>query len=287
MKLIPEWEAHDKCLMAWPCNKNLYKEIIKDARLEMAHLANCISDEETVYMYCNKEDYNDCKKYINNQKINIIQLELDDSWMRDIAPIFIKGDNELKCINFNFNGYGKYPNYFNDNKVGEYISNQFSITSYLNDLTDLNSIIWIPEGLMDDDTDGHIDNILCPIGNRKYLIAKSYDLDDLNSKNLTKSKSIILSNLSSTDSNIELIDIPLPSKIVVNDKKLIASYINFYFSKNKIFVPKFNVKEDEMVYDIFKDIFKDKKIEMIETSHINYGGGNIHCVTMNVPKNVS
>ena len=85
----------------------------------------------------------------------------------------------------------------------------------------------------------------------------------------------------------ELIDIPLPSKIVVNDKKLIASYINFYFSKHKIFVPKFNVKEDEMVYDIFKDIFKDKKIEMIETSHINYGGGNIHCVTMNVPKNVN
>ena len=238
MKLIPEWEAHDKCLMAWPCNKNLYNEIIKNARSEMAYLANCISDEETVYMYCNKEDYNECKSYINNQKINIIQLELDDSWMRDIAPIFIKEDNELKCINFNFNGYGKYPNYFNDNKVGEYISNQFSITSYLNDLTleggaitydeygnlfttesvllnpnrnnpekakieqtltslfDLNSIIWIPEGLKDDDTDGHIDNILCPIGNRKYLIAKSYDLDDLNSNNLIKIKSIIQSNLS-------------------------------------------------------------------------------------------
>ena len=56
MKLIPEWEVHDKCLMAWPCNKNLYNGIIKDARLEMANLANCISDEETVYMYCNKED---------------------------------------------------------------------------------------------------------------------------------------------------------------------------------------------------------------------------------------
>ena len=96
------------------------------------------------------------------------------------------------------------------------------IEQTLTSLFDLNSIIWIPEGLKDDDTDGHIDNILCPIGNRKYLIAKSYDLDDLNSKNLTKSKSTILSNLSSTDSNIELIDMPLPSKIVVNDKKLIA-----------------------------------------------------------------
>ena len=154
-------------------------------------------------------------------------------------------------------------------------------------LFDLNSLIWIPEGLKDDDTDGHIDNILCPIGNGKYLIAKSLDLDDSNSKNLIESKSIILSNLSNSDRNIELIDIPLPSKIIVNDKKLVASYINFYFSKSKVFIPKFNVKEDEMVYDIFKDIFKDKKIEMIETSHINYGGGNIHCVTMNVPENVN
>ena len=51
-----------------------------------------------------------------------------------------------------------------------------------------------------------------------------------------------------------------------------------------IFLPKFNVKEDELVYDIFKSLYKDKNIKMIETKNINYGGGNIHCVTMNVPK---
>ena len=59
---------------------------------------------------------------------------------------------------------------------------------------------------------------------------------------------------------------------------------NFYFCKNSLIIPKFNTDEDLQVYDIFQSIFPNKKIKMIETTYINYGGGNIHCVTMNVPK---
>ena len=58
----------------------------------------------------------------------------------------------------------------------------------------------------------------------------------------------------------------------------------FYFTNNKIILPKFNVKEDHEVEKIFEDLFPTKEIVMIETSNINYGGGNIHCITMNVPK---
>ena len=61
-------------------------------------------------------------------------------------------------------------------------------------------------------------------------------------------------------------------------------YLNFYFTNNKIILPKFNVKEDYEVETIFQNLFPTKEIVMIETSNINYGGGNIHCITMNVPK---
>jgi len=76
----------------------------------------------------------------------------------------------------------------------------------------------------------------------------------------------------------------LPSNKKINNKNLISSYINFYFTNNKIILPKFNVKEDYEVETIFKNLFPTKEIVMIETSNINYGGGNIHCITMNVPK---
>ena len=79
-------------------------------------------------------------------------------------------------------------------------------------------------------------------------------------------------------------EITLTKETQIDNKSLVASYINFYFCKNSLLVPKFNVEEDLEVYDTFQSLFPDKKIKMIETSNINYGGGNIHCVTMNMPK---
>ncbi len=326
MKLIPEWKDHEKCLIAWPCNKDLYGPVIEDARLEIANFANQISDDEQVEIYCNSSDFKECLQIISNSKINIIQTNLDDSWMRDVAPIFYKNNGRLESYSFNFNGYGKYPNYENDNKLSEFISSQLKLPIKKIDLTleggaitydengnlfttesvllnpnrsnpkkniieeklttlfDLNSIIWLPTGLEGDDTDGHIDNIFCPIGDQRYLIAKSNDQTTFDYKSLTEANLILNSKLSLTVNNLKIIEIPLPSKKILHNKKLVASYINFYSTKNTIFIPKFNVKEDEEVYDIFKSLFNNKKIEMIESANINYGGGNLHCITMNVPK---
>ena len=326
MKLIPEWKDHSYCLMAWPCNLDLYGSQINKAKIEIANLANQISEEEKVYIYCNSGDYSQCATLISNNSISIIETKLDDSWMRDIAPIFYKEKNSLNAISFNFNGYGKYPDFKNDNKVSEFICSQLNIPYFKNNLTleggaiayddkgnlfttesvllnpnrknqsktiieqqllklfDLNKIIWIPEGLQGDDTDGHIDNVFCPIGNDKYLITYTKQDDSSNFSVLEKSKKILEDELIFQNPKNQIIEIPLPSEIIINQKKIIASYINFYFTKNSIFVPKFNVKEDDEVYDIFQSVFIDKKIKMVETSYINYGGGNIHCITMNIPK---
>ena len=108
MKLIPEWYDHERCLIAWPCNLELYGSQIHSARKEISNLANQLAEEEPVYIYCNSQDIKDCRLTVSNQKISIIEVNLDDSWMRDIAPIFYKEEQQLKSINFNFNGYGKY-----------------------------------------------------------------------------------------------------------------------------------------------------------------------------------
>ena len=326
MKLIPEWKNHSHCLIAWPCNYDLYKDQIKAARIEVANLANQISEEEEVIIYCNTLDFKDCENIISNNKINVIEAKLDDSWMRDIAPIFYKDDSKLKTASFNFNGYGKYPNFENDNKISEIISQQFKLKSTqlnitleggaityddkgnlfttesvllnpnrdnenkkiiehkLIELFDLNKIIWFPDGLEEDDTDGHIDNILAPVGDSKYLLACSKQEGSHNSKTLNLCKEILEKELISQDIKSTIIEIPLPSEVIINGNKLVASYINFYFTKDSIYMPKFNVKEDEVVYDIFQSVFFEKKIKMLDTRNINYGGGNIHCITMNIPQ---
>ena len=256
----------------------------------------------------------------------MLTCKLDDSWMRDIAPIFFIEENKIKSVNYKFNGYGKYLNFQNDNKVSEFISSYFKIPSTFSDIVleggaiaydenanlfstknvifnknrkqtlsnenilnelkiqfNLKHIFLFENGLIGDDTDGHVDNLLCPIGNNKYLIADTSKFSS-NYDILNKNKKDLISFFDYTKQKFELISIPLPSNKKINNKNLISSYINFYFTNNKIILPKFNVKEDYEVETIFKNLFPTKEIVMIETSNINYGGGNIHCITMNVPK---
>ena len=326
MKLIPEWHEHESCLIAWPCNNDLYGDIISEARREVANIIIEIAKTEKVIVLCNEEDIIEVKKNIQAKNIIILSCKLDDSWVRDIAPIFFTEDKKIKSVNFKFNGYGKYLNFQKDNKVSEFISNYLKIPSIFSDIVleggaityddnsnlfstknvifnknrkqmlskekilnelkklfKLKQIFLFDNGLLEDDTDGHVDNLLCPIGKNKYLIA---DTNKFNSNYdiLNKNKKDLISFFDYTKQKFELILIPLPSNKKINNKTLVSSYINFYFTSNKIILPKFNVKEDYEVETIFKDLFPNKEIVMIETSNINYGGGNIHCITMNIPK---
>jgi len=326
MKLIPEWHEHQYCLIAWPCNKDLYGKFINKARDEVANVINEIAKTEHVILLSNKEDINEIQSKTDHKNIDIIECKLDDSWMRDIAPIFYNEDEKLKSISFEFNGYGKYPDYLNDNKISKFISNYLNIPTKISDLVieggaityddkknlfstknvifnknrkqkhnseyiikelkllfDLNYIFLFENGLMEDDTDGHVDNLLCPIGKNKYLIATTHKLDP-NYEILEKNKADLIKFFRDTNQTFDLIEVPLPTRKKINNKNIISSYINFYFSKNKIILPKFNVKEDNEVKLTFEKLFPNREIMMLETENINYGGGNIHCITMNVPK---
>ena len=134
MKLIPEWHEHESCFIAWPCNNDLYGHIISEARREVANIIIEIAKTEKVIVLCNEEDIIEVKKNIQAKNIIILSCKLDDSWVRDIAPIFFTEDKKIKSVNFKFNGYGKYLNFQNDNKVSKVISNYLKIPSILSDI---------------------------------------------------------------------------------------------------------------------------------------------------------
>ncbi|MDC3131600.1 agmatine deiminase family protein, partial [Pelagibacteraceae bacterium] len=120
-------------------------------------------------------------------------------------------------------------------------------------------------------------------GKNKYLIASTNKFDP-NYEILEKNKNDLIKFFQDIDQKFDLIEIPLPTRKKINNKNIVSSYINFYFTKNKIILPKFNVAEDNEVKIIFEKVFPYRDIIMMETENINYGGGNIHCITMNVPK---
>ena len=74
------------------------------------------------------------------------------------------------------------------------------------------------------------------------------------------------------------------SPIYIENTRVPASYMNFYICNKKIILPIFRVKEDNIAIKIFKNYFRNRKIETVDCSKLIWGFGAIHCMTQQEPK---
>ena len=121
-----EWEPQKSVWIAWPYNKNdwpgLYK-FIPEVILEIIYK---ISKHQKVNLIINSKIEN-IKKILKLNKIKNIsfhRIKTDRIWLRDSGPIFLTNKKNKKKIilNFMFNGWAKYKNYKNDNKINDKLS---------------------------------------------------------------------------------------------------------------------------------------------------------------------
>ena len=121
-----EWEKQKSVWIAWPYNKNdwpgLYK-FIPEVILEIIYK---ISKHQKVNLIINNK-IESIKKIFKLSKIKNVsfhKIKTDRIWLRDSGPIFLINKNYKKKIilNFVFNGWAKYKNYKNDNKINDKLS---------------------------------------------------------------------------------------------------------------------------------------------------------------------
>ncbi len=115
-----EWQAHQRCWMAWPCNKDLWPNGLACAQAAYAKVANAINQFEPLTMVHRPEDIDTARAYLA-PAIDLLAMPLDDSWMRDIGPSFVvEGSSRKKAgINWQFNGWGKRFPHDNDKHVAK------------------------------------------------------------------------------------------------------------------------------------------------------------------------
>ena len=100
-----EWEPHERCLMAWPARESLWGEHLARARADYAVVARAIAAHEPVLMFARAPDAAGAREACPG--VEVQALELDDSWMRDTGPLFVRGPGgELAGADPQFNGWG-------------------------------------------------------------------------------------------------------------------------------------------------------------------------------------
>jgi agmatine deiminase len=113
------WEQHDRCLMAWPTRPAVWHDIDVALR-EYAGVANAIAAFEPVLMVVNPGDAAAARRMLSGD-VDLVELPIDDSWMRDNGPIFVVDDaGERAGVHFRFNAWGeRFPPWDKDAAVGE------------------------------------------------------------------------------------------------------------------------------------------------------------------------
>lgn len=151
------------------------------------------------------------------------------------------------------------------------------IESILKSVFNIEEIIWLKRGLVNDHTDGHIDNVARFIGPNKVLICRSYNPKEENFAHLFESTNYLRAwTHPKTGKKLEIIEIPLPDDV---NPEVPYSYANFIFVNGGVIVPLFNSKTDKLALKIFSLLFPDRKVVGIDSTFLLEEGGGIHCIT--------
>jgi agmatine deiminase len=153
------------------------------------------------------------------------------------------------------------------------------IEEYLHRYLGATNILWLGEGVVGDDTDGHVDDISRFINRSTIVTMIETNKDDDNYLPL-KENADYLKKMTDQDGQLfEIIELPMPSPLITDGLRLPASYSNFYISNKYVLVPVFNDKNDDKVLSILQSLFKDREVIGIDCRDLIWGQGAIHCVT--------
>ena len=177
-----------------------------------------------------------------------------------------------------------------------------NIETLLKDYLGVEKVIWLPRGIYLDETNEHVDNIACFVKPGHVLLAVPKNKQDPQYALSMASFKALKESTTIDGKKIKITRMPMPepiyrtvqqasslakskqSKHRLKDERLAASYVNFYFANGALIVPSFDQPEqDEAAYVTLRKIFPNKKIVMIPSLEILLGGGNIHCITQQIP----
>jgi agmatine deiminase len=163
------------------------------------------------------------------------------------------------------------------------------IEQYLKDYLGLKKVLWLGEGIVGDDTDGHIDDIARFVASNVIVCALEEDPTDANYKLLQDNLKRLRSMSDAQGRPFEIISLPMPGIVggASTDnrdlERLPASYANFYIANDVVLAPIFGHPNDQSALDTLQRVFPDRRVVGINCEPVVWGMGTIHCVTQQQP----
>lgn len=167
-------------------------------------------------------------------------------------------------------------------------------------------VIWLPRGIYNDETNEHVDNICAFTRAGEVVLAWTDDEADPQYELSRACLDVLESETDAKGRALRVHRLPIPRKpvcITVEElggfefedgedmreagERLAASYVNFYISNSAVILPQFGDENDAAACGIMQELFPERKIIPVYARDIIVGGGNIHCITQQIPEGVN
>ena len=158
------------------------------------------------------------------------------------------------------------------------------IERFVKDSLGVTQVIWLGEGIVGDDTDGHIDDIARFVNANTIICAVEANSKDPNYRPLQENQDRLKAARDQNGDKFTIVPVPCPHPVYYQGARLPASYANFYIANEIVIVPTFEDPHDEQAVGILQDIFVDRRVIGLSCTALVAGLGAVHCVTQQEPR---
>jgi agmatine deiminase len=321
IRLPAEWEPHERTLMGWPCRAELWGPTIGQARADYAEVANAIAAFEPVTMIANPGADAAQARAACTSAVEVVELPLDDSWLRDCGPIYVWHGDERVAVHFAFNAWGeKFAGWDRDAAVGGLIATRLGDRvvsgeivleggSILSD--GAGTLLTTEQCLLNPNRNGDLGRERIESALRRQLgldaivwlgmgLVEDRDTDghvDLIASYVSPGR-VMLQVVDPGDPNyenceqnrsrleaagIEVVPMPWLPHLSVAGEEVAASYMNLYICNGAVIVPVTGASSDADALALIAEAFAGREVVPVPGAVIAYGGGGPHCITQQVP----
>lgn len=145
------------------------------------------------------------------------------------------------------------------------------------------NVLWLGNGIVGDDTHGHVDDLARFAGPRTIVTVVETDPADPNCEPLQDNLRRLRQARDQDGRPFKIIELPMPRPVMFDGCRLPASYANFYISNGLVLVPTFNDPNDRVALEVLADLFPGRDVIGIHSVDFAWGFGTIHCSTQQQP----
>ena len=159
------------------------------------------------------------------------------------------------------------------------------IETHLRGALGVETVIWLPRGLTDDETRGHVDNLCCFSAPGQVLLPATADPADPDHAVLAEARAVLERAVDARGRTLGITTLPVPPRRRSATGEFMAlSYVNFYLANGAVIMPGFSPETDGEAADTLSRAFPGRRVVVVPGHGLAEGGGNVHCITQQQPR---